>query len=236
MIGVLIILSLTSAALSKKYYLDNKVPIYLSKIPSNQENIFYTKGMSGQSFNFTLTMKKMNETPFNLLYFDTWRDNYYNPIFGSDIDVKSNTTTDIITIKYNGTIDDSGTNYIGFKFTPDYDLENVKAIITISDGSDKEAEEAAEALFILIIFAAIISYIVPVIIIIIIVVVIIVIVIQCTRPRRPPPQFNNNNPNQQKNLPQQPQYYSPPQPQYYPPPQPQMIVQPQDPPIQASTQ
>ena len=236
MIGVLIILSLTSAALSKKYYLDNEVPIYLSKIPSNQENIFYTKGMSGQSFNFTLTMKKMNETPFNLLYFDTWRDNYYNPIFGSDIDVKSNTTTDIITIKYNGTIGDSGTNYIGFKFTPDYDLENVKAIITISDGSDKEAEEAAEALFILIIFAAIFSYIVPVIIIIIIVVVIIVIVIQCTRPRRPPPQFNNNNPNQQKNLPQQPQYYSPPQPQYYPPPQPQMIVQPQNPPIQASTQ
>ena len=192
--------------------------------------------MSGQSFNFTLTMKKMNETPFNLLYFDTWRDNYYNPIFGSVIDVKSNTTTDIITIKYNGTIGDSGTNYIGFKFTPDYDLENVKAIITISDGSDKEAEEAAEALFILIIFAAIISYIVPVIIIIIIVVVIIVIVIQCTRPRRPPPQFNNNNPNQQKNLPQQPQYYSPPQPQYYPPPQPQMIIQPQNPPIQASTQ
>ena len=122
MIGVLIILSLTSAALSKKYYLDNEVPRYFSKIPSKQTNIFYTKGMKGQNYIFTLTMKKMNETPFSLLYFDTWSDYYDNPTFSSYIDFKANKTRDKITIYSSGYIGYSSTNYIGFKFTPDYDL------------------------------------------------------------------------------------------------------------------
>ena len=122
MIGVLIILSLTSTALSKKYYLDNGFRSF-SKIPSNQTNIFYTKGKPGRSFAFTLTMKKMNETPFNYLYYDKWDDYYDNPTFSSYIDVKSHSTiSDNITIYHSFS---SASNYVGIKFTPDYDLENV---------------------------------------------------------------------------------------------------------------
>ena len=181
-------------------------------------------------------MKKMNETPFNFLYYDTWSDYYDNPTFTIDIDVKEIINkTDIIKIYYRGTILFTA-NYIGFKFTPDYDLENVNVNITIYGKSDKEKEDEIKngvlTFLYAIIFAAII---VPIIIIIIIVVVIAVIVALCTKKRPPPPQLNNNYPYQQQNLPQQPQYYSPPQPQYHPP-QPEIIVQPQNPPIQASIQ
>ena len=73
----------------------------------------------------------------------TWRDNYDNPTFATHIDVKEIITkTDIFTIKYNGTIGDSGANYIGFKFTPNCDLENVNVNITLYVKSDNGKAKA----------------------------------------------------------------------------------------------
>ena len=104
MIGVLIILSLTSAELNIKYYLDNGVPEHFSKIPFHETNVFDTSVKKGQSFTFTLTMNKMNETPFDLLYYGTWTL-YYENYFPSFIYVKDYITiNDIITICYSGTI------------------------------------------------------------------------------------------------------------------------------------
>ena len=237
MIGVLIILSLTSATLSKKYYLDNGVRFF-SKIPSNQTNIFYTKGKPG-SFAFTLTMKKMNETPFNFLYYDTWSDYYDNPTFSSYIDFKSySTISDNIRIFFSPS--SFGSNYVGIKFTPDYDLENVNIVFAfnrndLKDLSD-EISEFISSIFSIFKLILIIGCIIGIIITIVVVLILIIVETKKKKKKVPPPQFNNNNPNQQQNLPPELQSYSPPQLQDYPPPQSQIEVQPQVPPIQASTQ
>ncbi len=184
-------------------------------------------------------MKKMNEIPFNLLYYDTWRDNYDNPTFATHIDVKEIITkTDIFTIKYNGTIGDSGANYIGFKFTPNYDLENVNINITIYVKSDNGKAKAVISFIksivdlVAILYYVVIFFLKSFIVIIIIFIVfitisVIVAIVKFIIKRRPPRQLKNNNPNQKKNLPQQPQYH---------PPEIEIVVQPQDPPIEASTQ
>ena len=238
MIGVLIILSLTSAALSEKYYLSNGIPQYFPKIPFGQTNIFFTDGKEDQNFVFTLTMKKMNETPFDYLYYDTWVNYDDNGTIYSSVDVqKIITITDIITINYTNTIYSSDTNYIGFKFTPAVDLENVYITIDIyGEGKGESGSGSAVILYFLLLFIF-----APCICCIIVIVVIVVVVVQCSK-KSPPPQLQNNNPYQQQNLPQkpqyyppqQPQYYPPPQPQYYPPSQPQILVQPQNPQINNS--
>ena len=238
MIGVLIILSLTSASLSEKYYLGNGVKKHFPKIPFDQTNIFFTDGIKEQDFVFTLTMKKMNETPFDYLYYDTWENYDDNGTAYSYVDVqKIITKTDIITINYTNTIYSMDTNYIGFKFTPAVDLENVDITIDIY-GEGKSGSDSGSIvglyLLLLIIFA-------PCICCIIVIVLVVVIIAQCSK-KSPPPQIQNNNPYQPKNLPQQsqyyppqqPQYYPPQQPQYYPPSQPQVLVQPQNPQINNS--
>ena len=224
MIGVLIILSLTSAALNYDYYLDNGVTKHFSEIPFHETNVFYTSGKYGQSFTFTLTMNKMDETPFDYLYYDTWKDSIYNATFSSYIYVEDYiTTTDIIKINYEYTISTSDTNYIGFQFTPSFDLDNVD--ITISE---HESDSGLALIYVLLFFIF-----APCICCIIVVVLVVVIIAQCSK-KSPPPQIQNNNPYQPNNLPQQPQYYPPQQPQYYPPSQPQILVQPQNPQINNS--
>ena len=226
MFNILIILSLISSVLSRKYYINNEVR-YFSFIPSNETNIFYTKGKGGQQITFTLTMENMNKKPFDFWYSDEWLDYYDNATFRKTVDVTETHNK----IYYDGYV--SLGNYIDFNFTSNYDLKNVKINIMVYGKSQEEKDaEFLKGIQIFLIVVLIIVVFTP---ITIAVICIIVIGTQCTK-RRPPPQFQNNNPYQQQDLPQQPQYYSPPQQQYYPPPQPQILVQPQNPPIQASTQ
>ena len=232
MINILTILFLISTAFSKIYYLEDGVPKFFSIIPSSETNVFYTNVKEKKYVIFRLSMKNMDKNPFDYLYYDCWED------FNSSATFKFEKSVSEIKEGGNSIYYQSSnwkeTNYFGFKFTSNYDLENVNVTISIYQDPGKAVANG---------IVGFLNYLIHLIVFIILAIIIIVVVIICVASGKCkkktvllPPQTQNNNPNQQLIIPQQPEYYGPLQPQYYPSPQPQILVQPQNQPIQTSIQ
>ena len=214
MINIIIVLSLTCTVLSEKYILSSGVSKSFSVIQSNQTNIFYCKGKSGQRVDFALTMNYMNTTPFkNIIIYEYQTENStkyttnYNRTISFENDNKKMSITLLIYIAvYNS-------EYIAFQFTPNCDIVNVNISIEVSGPTYEEQnakrEETLKSVGNFLLTLIFLIVLIPIICIVIIVVIVVVMIAQCSK---------NNAPHTVQTIPPgQPQYY-PPQP-LYPPPQ-----------------